>query len=765
MLRRHQPLGERQPIGGHILGERRQEGGGGRSHLLAGLAKFASMMAECAAGIISRPGLQHERLLPSLHLPLPSTNSLDRLGQFRGHEQEGGEEAFPLGLRALKRLDEEHVFNVGRDATGLGGAIFSHAETQPPQPAGEVTLKPQRDLQRLSRRQRRLQLKHRRMLPPLPAVDGPAARHIAIDRLGGGVAPFGKRLRAPTHPPLCASHGHFQLREEKIPLRAFVIGQPRPTGRQALVRQHLQPHSRHRMVRRRQRERVDVALGDIATGEHRAIGKERKMRHRGGHGGGTRHLPAHSPRRLLAVPGVEAGQQRHLPPGRSACLLRSRIVCSGGQRPLLRQLRQQRRMFRGSLGPLGIDLRSGDHPLRLVGVVHQGKQREVVGVCQRVKLMRVALRAAGGEPQPGGAGGGDAIDHRQITKLQRVDSPFLVEHRVAVKAGRHNVVGRGAGEQVAGKLANRELIKRHVGIERANHPVAVGPDRPRPVFLIAVGVGIAGQIEPAPGPAFAILRARHEPLDELLVGIGSGVGQKGVEFFGRWGDADQIEPNAAAERGPIGFRGGDEALLFQPGQHKSIDLVAGPVGPGHSRHRRRLGGDEGPMRLIFGAGGDPLFENPLLGCGEGHLRGGGRHDDIGSGTFDPSHQFAVVGMARHHCPQAAVEFPERLRPQIEPQPGLAAGFVRPMALEAAVGEDRPHLAGEVWPCGTASLASQCGQSAPQHQRSQPHATHSKPAQRSPDTSVTNLHPLSIIACQGGAPGTTIRTAECAESPF
>ena len=112
------------------------------------------------------------------------------------------------------------------------------------------------------------------MLPPLPAVDSPAARQIAIDRLGSSVAPFCKRLRAPTDPPRCASRGHCQLREEKIPLRAFVIGEPRPAGWQALVRQHLQPHSRHRMVRRRQRERVDVALGDIATGEHRAVGEE-----------------------------------------------------------------------------------------------------------------------------------------------------------------------------------------------------------------------------------------------------------------------------------------------------------------------------------------------------------------------------------------------------------------------------------------------------------------------------------------------------------
>ena len=46
------------------------------------------------------------------------------------------------------------------------------------------------------------------------------------------------------------------------------------------------------------------------------------------------------------------------------------------------------------------------------------------------------------------------------------------------------LVFRGVGEQVAGKLLDRELIERLVRVERANHIVAVEPNRARRVIGI-----------------------------------------------------------------------------------------------------------------------------------------------------------------------------------------------------------------------------------------------------------------------------------------
>ena len=141
---------------------------------------------------------------------------------------------------------------------------------------------------------------------------------------------------------------------------------------------------------------------------------------------------------------------------------------------------------------------------RLVGVVEQRHEGEVIGVQDRVVFMRVALRAVHGQAHPGGAGGADAVDHGVVAVFVRVGAAFLVEHRVTMEACGDKVVGRGAGKEVAGELFDAELVVREIGVEGFHDPVAIGPDLARAVFLEAVGVGIAGEVEPAAGPAFAV---------------------------------------------------------------------------------------------------------------------------------------------------------------------------------------------------------------------------------------------------------------------
>ena len=118
--------------------------------------------------------------------------------------------------------------------------------------------------------------------------------------------------------------------------------------------------------------------------------------------------------------------------------------------------------------------------------------------------MRVALRAVHGQAHPGGAGGADAVDHGVVAVFVRVGAAFLVEHRVTMEARGDKVVGRSTGKEVAGELLDAELIVREIGVEGFHDPVAVGPDLARAVFLKAVGVGIAGEVEPAAGPALAV---------------------------------------------------------------------------------------------------------------------------------------------------------------------------------------------------------------------------------------------------------------------
>ena len=61
-------------------------------------------------------------------------------------------------------------------------------------------------------------------------------------------------------------------------------------------------------------------------------------------------------------------------------------------------------------------------------------------------------------------------------------------------------------------------------------------------------------------------------------------------------------------------------------------------------------------------------------------------------------------MPRHNRPRATVEFRKRRLADVEPQPGLPVVLVGAVALETAVGEDRPHVAGEVGALGEAGPA-------------------------------------------------------------
>ena len=125
------------------------------------------------------------------------------------------------------------------------------------------------------------------------------------------------------------------------------------------------------------------------------------------------------------------------------------------------------------------------------------------------------------------------VEHRLHPELLGIDAPFLVDHRVAEEARGDDLVLGRAREQVAGDLLDDELVVRQVAVQGADHPVAVEVDLARLVFLVAVGVGIARGIEPDASPALAIMRRIEQPLDQLVIGIGAGIGQEGVDLRDR----------------------------------------------------------------------------------------------------------------------------------------------------------------------------------------------------------------------------------------
>ena len=92
---------------------------------------------------------------------------------------------------------------------------------------------------------------------------------------------------------------------------------------------------------------------------------------------------------------------------------------------------------------------------------------------------------------------------------------------VPEEPGRHQGLEVAGRDLVAGKLLEDEPIVRHVVVERADDVVAIPPGLgPIAVGAVAVRLGVAHQVEPVPGPALAVARARQQPVDQRLVGSG-----------------------------------------------------------------------------------------------------------------------------------------------------------------------------------------------------------------------------------------------------
>ena len=80
-------------------------------------------------------------------------------------------------------------------------------------------------------------------------------------------------------------------------------------------------------------------------------------------------------------------------------------------------------------------------------------------------------------------------------------------------ATRRRIVGE---QHVAGDLLLHEPRVGLVGVERADHVVAVRPGvEPRPILIVAVRLGEVGHVQPVPRPALAVARRRQQPIDQL----------------------------------------------------------------------------------------------------------------------------------------------------------------------------------------------------------------------------------------------------------
>jgi hypothetical protein len=354
--------------------------------------------------------------------------------------------------------------------------------------------------------------------------------------------------------------------------------------------------------------------------------------------------------------------------------------------------------------PPCVDGLPGDpHDRRLVlavlvgGVVQDRVDAEELLLREWVVLVVVALATGDRGAHPGAHRRVHAVDHRDRTELLVDRAPLTVGERVAVEAGRDPVVERGLGQQVAGELADCELVEGHVAVERPDDPVAPAPDRPRWIVGVAGAVCVAGQVEPLPRHVLAVAVVAEQPVDEPLDGVGRRVGHEGVDLLRARRQAGEVEREPADERGPVGLRLRREPLGLQPGEDEAVDVVSRPGGAFHGGHGRTHRRHVGPVRLVAAPRCDPACEQIDLPRREPVARLGGWHHDVGIVGGDAADDLAGGGIARNER-GVPTEVGRGALERVEPQAAVAAAVPRrrvgPVAAGTAVGEDPLDVAGE-----------------------------------------------------------------------
>ncbi len=303
----------------------------------------------------------------------------------------------------------------------------------------------------------------------------------------------------------------------------------------------------------------------------------------------------------------------------------------------------------------------------------------------------MALRAADGQPQPDGPGRVDAVHCRLDAELFRVGAPLLIDQRVAVKAGGHELRLAGARQQIAGQLFDREAVERHVVVQGLDHPVAIGPHFALAVDRIAVRVGVARLVEPVPAPALAVVGRGEQAVDQRLVSRGTFIFDEPLDLVRRRQQSDQVEIDAANQRRSIGRGRRRQSFGFQPRQNELVDRVTDPGLVFDLGRSLACQGKQRPMAFVLGS----LFNPAAQGC---HVVGrqtrllalGGRHHLVVVGRADPFDQDAFVRLAGHDG-RITAQVGRGRRAIVQPQVGLAMFFVRAVAEEAVLRQDRPHV--------------------------------------------------------------------------
>ena len=381
-------------------------------------------------------------------------------------------------------------------------------------------------------------------------------------------------------------------------------------------------------------------------------------------------------------PGLAAGQRGPLLLGPDS----QRRVVRGGEL----------RLERGDAVGQGGDVERLEHGLLIdrwagvhAGVPVEGRVAEGVEVREElvvvllrngVELVVVALGAAKGEPEHGFAERFHAVGVVVHEVLGGDGAALVGVHVVALEARGDELAVRGRREQVPGELLHHELVVGQVVVEGLNDPVPPEPEVASAVDGETVRVGVTRGVEPVEGHAFPEVRAREQARDELRVGLRVLVAHESLHFLGGGRKAGEVERDSTDQRGAVGEGGGREALFLELIADEGVDGM-----PGRGRGRF-LGGEEGPVGLVFGALLNPTLERRLVLRAQLEVRLRRRHLVIGVVAEDALPGFALLGVSGDER-GAALVFPGGFFGEVEAELGLTRLFVEAVAAEAVFRKD------------------------------------------------------------------------------
>ena len=209
-------------------------------------------------------------------------------------------------------------------------------------------------------------------------------------------------------------------------------------------------------------------------------------------------------------------------------------------------------------------------------VPEEGQQPVVILLADRVELVVVTTCTADGESQEDL--GGRPQDVVEIFEPRLLPVHWLIlPDAQAIISGRDDTGGGHFFQLVTGKLFTGKLVKRFVAVERPNYVVTKSPDIWFGVIaFVAVGFGIADQVQPVAGPLFAVVRRLQQPVDNLFESLRRLIGQERIHRVRGRRQAGQVIGCTTQQRHLFSRNRGRQTGTFQPGKNESINRAPDP---------------------------------------------------------------------------------------------------------------------------------------------------------------------------------------------